>query len=78
MTDGEKTQVQTMKKFVEQEIKMAGQAIRGFDGDTLSEWCVEHGLFTDRAIGGYLRAMKLMAEQIVAPMASPGMMTPSK
>jgi hypothetical protein len=78
MADSERPQLESLKKFAEQEIKMAGQAIREFDGDTFSEWCVERGLFTERAIGGYLRAMKLMAEQIGASLASPELMTPTK
>lgn len=70
MADGKKDQLGNMKEFVENEIKMAGQAIREFDGETFSEWCAERGLFTDRAIGGYLRAMKVMAERIGSAMTA--------
>lgn len=78
MADGGIDQIGSIRAFVESEAKMAKQAIREFDGDAFSEWCVERGLFTERAIGGYLRAMKLMAEQIDAPLASPELMTPTK
>jgi hypothetical protein len=64
MADGEIDQIGSIRAFVESEAKMAKQAIVEFDGVTVSNWCVERGLFTDRAIGGYGLAMRMVAERI--------------
>lgn len=69
MADGEKTRMENLKLFAVAEAEGASQAIREFEDDSLSEWCEERGLFTDRAIGGYLRAMKMMVAQIESQMA---------
>ena len=66
MADNEKDQIGSVRAFVESEAKRACKEIREFDEEAVSEWCVERGLFTERAIGGYGLAMSAVAARIDA------------